>query len=171
MRHASNTCGMRASRPGQTVESNARLPGYPPHARAPRQQHMRDEGQPTLADCGIGIACTRAPRQQHMQDEGLGMNSARFGVSGCELETSFTRGSLWNCVAFFEMFCIVLDLVRKRGVKTSTSSGTSCRARCDNVHIVWGAWRRAGEKQLASGSRPFRLFVSISGAHCHISPQ
>ena len=77
---------------------------------------MRDEGQPTLADCGIGIACTRAPRQQHMQDEGLGMNSVRFGVSGCEIETSFTRGSLWNCVAFFEMFCIVLDLVRKGGV-------------------------------------------------------
>ena len=86
------------------------------HTRAPRQQHMQDEGQPTLADCGIGIACTRAPRQQHMQDEGLGMNSVRFGVSGCELETSFTRGSLWNCVVFFEMFCIVLDLVRKGGV-------------------------------------------------------
>ena len=29
VRHASNTCGMRASRPGQTVESDARLPGYP----------------------------------------------------------------------------------------------------------------------------------------------
>ena len=29
VRHASNTCGMRASRPGQTVESDARLAGYP----------------------------------------------------------------------------------------------------------------------------------------------
>ena len=82
------------------------------HTRAPRQQHMRDEGQPTLADCGIGCwatrftrgspwncvhAYTRVPRQQHMQDEGLGMNSVRFGVSGCEIETRFTRGSPWNC--------------------------------------------------------------------------
>ena len=61
VRHASNTCGMRASRPGQTLESDARLPGYPPHARAPRQQHMRDEGQPTRADCGVGCSATRLP--------------------------------------------------------------------------------------------------------------
>ena len=27
VRHASNTCGMRASRPGQTLESDARLAG------------------------------------------------------------------------------------------------------------------------------------------------
>ena len=89
---------LRASRPWQTVESDAGLQGFPEPQR------------------GIVHACTRAPRQQHMQDEGLGMNSVRFGASGCEIETSFTRGSLWNCVAFFEMFCIVLDLVRKGGV-------------------------------------------------------
>ena len=61
VRHASNTCGMRASRPGQTLESDARLPGYPPHARAPRQQHMRDEGQPTWADAGVGCSAARLP--------------------------------------------------------------------------------------------------------------
>ena len=41
---------------------------------------------------GIVHACTRAPRQQHMQDEGLGMNSARFGVSGCQLSVAVAEG-------------------------------------------------------------------------------
>ena len=41
---------------------------------------------------GIVHACTRAPRQQHMQDEGLGMNSARFGVSGCQLSVAVAAG-------------------------------------------------------------------------------
>ena len=49
---------LRANRPWQTVESDAGLQGLPEAHR------------------GIVHACTRAPRQQHMQDEGLGINSA-----------------------------------------------------------------------------------------------
>ena len=82
------------------MESDTGLQGlpeaHPPHVlrpSRPRQTVESDAGLQGLPEAHCGIACTRAPRQQHMQDEGLDMNSARFGVSGCQLSVAVAAGA------------------------------------------------------------------------------